>query len=56
MIGIDQCNVLCGKVESLLEFVESLKTQERSNEQRKIAILYSKVEDCFAWAKHTVES
>lgn len=33
--------------------VNNLKTTERTEEQRRIAILATKIEDALAWAKHT---
>jgi hypothetical protein len=46
---------LVDKVSSCLDSITELKTNERSDEQRKLAILYTKMEDCLAWAKYTVE-
>jgi hypothetical protein len=39
-------------IREILEGVNAQKTGERSEEQRKIAILATKLEDALAWAKH----
>ncbi len=43
-------------LQTVLSQVQALKTGERSEEQRRIAILVTKVEDSLAWAKYTFES
>lgn len=44
-------------LEAMLSRVQAQKTAgERSEEQRKIAILVTKIEDCVAWAKYAYES
>lgn len=43
-------------LEAMLSQVTALKTGERSEEQRKIAILAAKIEDSVAWAKYTFET
>lgn len=43
-------------LEAMLSQVQAQKTGDRSEEQRKIAILVTKIEDCLAWAKYTYES
>lgn len=43
-------------LETILSQVQAQKTGERSEEQRKIAILVTKIEDCVAWAKYAYEN
>lgn len=40
-------------LKELLAIVNSQKTGERSEEQRRIAILATKVEDALSWAHYT---
>lgn len=40
-------------LKSLLEGVNAEKTGDRSEQQRRLAILATKVEDALSWAKHT---
>lgn len=48
-------NTVEASLKTLLSRAQQLRTGERSEEQRKIAILITKIEDCVAWAKYTFE-
>lgn len=42
-------------LKNLLAAANAEKTGERSEQQRRLAILATKIEEAYAWAKHTYE-
>lgn len=55
-IDLVRVNDTIDGLEAMLSQVLDLRSEIRSEEQRKIAILVTKIEDCVAWAKHAFES
>lgn len=49
-------NELIAKLRDALATANSLKTGERSEEQRRLAILCSKLEKAYAWALYTTHA
>lgn len=56
MVDVAKADDTIRDLEATLATILDLKTQERSEEQRRIAILATKVENSLAWAKYTFES
>lgn len=56
MIDIIRANDTEEGIEAMLSQVQALKTGERSEEQRRIAILVAKIEESLAWAKYAFEA
>lgn len=55
MVDINKASETVNSLQSILYDIQSLKTGERSEEQRRIAILTTKIEDALAWSMYTFE-